>query len=74
MERRRLSRHAPPPMPLLRIQRSSPADFAPLEDARGVFHGVYADGSIVLRTRTAEGYQGLHTVPKGQINHVLRED
>lgn len=74
MERRRLSRHTPPPMPRLRIQRSSPIDFAPLADALGVFHGAYADGSIVLRTRTPEGYQGLHTVPHGQINHVLRED
>lgn len=74
MERRSIARFTPPPMPRLRIQRSSPTDFAPLADALGVFHGVYADGGIVLKTQTPEGYQGLHTVPYGQRNHVLRED
>ena len=74
MERLRLSRYTPPPMPLLRIQRSSPIDFAPLPDALGVFHGVYADGGVVLKIRTPEGCHGLHTVPYGQRNHVLRED
>lgn len=69
-----MKRHAPPPMPLLRIQRSAPTDFAPLPDAAGRFHGVWADGAIVLRKRSPEGYEGRHTVPKGQINHVLRED
>lgn len=55
--------------PILRAtRRTSPIDWQPLPDVVGALHGVYADGSLVLRVPG-----GLAMVPRVTIGLLLVE-